>query len=347
MLNDIEGLLVRVLTEQVRSGSSGTHYEYSEVRIAAARALRTRYAVCAEPGGDVVRCHATKEEEPGYTVPAPLIDLLLTWSEAMQAENSDEMRKKLRSVVLKGQSAPERALAAFALGDLACRDDARFLIAVIVAPTPKGITSWDDTIWTAADALIMFDPTLVADLLVDLLRRERTFSPASTRQIIYVAGRVRANEQVVIDWLLEQMMYHPDMVLKARALQSLAWLGESFQSYTWLTDTLLAHGIPVHEPPRTLVQRFVKNVALWNEEYLKNLNVITDDEKVRQQVASGKVDYFRLKAIESMAWLGDRQTIGELRPHIHTWPVGLRTAWYTTVAAIEARLSDWRTRARQ
>jgi hypothetical protein len=327
----IDATLIRLLTERVNISPSGeTFYEHTEVRIAAARALLTRYSVSIDQGTYVpFNLHRT-DSPCSY-----IYRLLHAWKNRMR----DELRTTLSS---DSSTGPQRAIAAFALGDLAYHhtdEDVQLLFDIITRPDDGSLPDeWKDTIWTAADALILFDSDQVSRQLTTLIttRAEDITSDATIRQLIYIAGRVRTQDRPVIVWLLTQFLHHPNHKIKARALVSLSWLGDSLQSFEWLPESLQSLGFRLRsEPPRHVVKRAVQNIAAWDTDYLKEQNMV-DPEHLDQ---GEDTRYLRRKAIESLAWIGDDETIDMLRPQVHAWDLPLRQAWYTTAAAIDSRLN--------
>src|SRR5690606_19892745 len=121
---------------------------------------------------------------------------------------------------------PERALAAFAIGDMADDEsnrllDVKQLLRVIVSPGDESSRpispDWEDTMWAAADALTLFEPDQVIPLLEVLVRGDREFTESAAQQLAYVAGRVRATTKPVVDWLIRQLITNPSPLVKAKA----------------------------------------------------------------------------------------------------------------------------------
>ena len=326
----IDDTLISLLVDRVRLSASGAYYDYTEVRIAAARALLTRYSVSVDGGKDVQLYRHRQGKESSY-----LNWLLHSWK--------NHERQKLREVLLNDESSPpERAIAAFALGDLGYdedEEDARFLLEVIVRPDDGSLPEgWGDTIWAAADALILLDANLVAEQLAEVLALEEDLLlwEGSTRQLIYVAGRVRTQDQHVIEWLLRQFLHHPSHTIKARALRSFGWLSEALRSFGWLSEALCSLGLEreADESPRSLVKHVIEVIALWDTAFLLERGVIQAGNEDQGEPTR----YLRKKAIESLAWIGDHDTLDKVQQVVYGWNLELREAWYATRAAIEGRL---------
>ncbi len=329
----IDDTLISLLVDRVRYSASGNHYDYTEVRIASARALLTRYSVSIDQGKDMQLYRYRRGEVGGY-----LNWLLHSWK--------NHEREKLREVLLDdASSAPERAIAAFALGDLGYdedAEDARFLLEVIVRPDDGSLPDgWGDTIWAAADALILLDANLVAEQLADVLAYEEDLLlwEGSTRQLIYIAGRVRTQDKHVVQWLLRQFLHHPSHIIKARALRSFGWLSEALRSFGWLSEALQALGLKPEaaESPQMMVKYAIEMIALWDIAFLMEQGLVQEGNEDQ----GDDTRYLRRKAVESLAWIGDQETLFRIQAVVYGWDLELREAWYATSNAIEGRLGQY------
>lgn len=329
----IEEKLLHVLTERTRQTYSGMRHDYTEVRIAAAQALRTRFSVAMEQ-----QAQATTPS-PDSATPVPLHRLLQAWC----AGNRDDLRTTFSD---RSKPFAERTIAAFALGSLAAsEEDVQLLLDCVVSPDESNETSdQGDMVWTATDALILFDASQVARRLTILLTQQQTFTEQSTRQLIYLAGRVRVQDQVVVGWLVYQLRNHDKYTIKARALQSLAWLGMALRTFDWLPAALRLVGLKIEDmfgldkTPRALIHRVIKSFAAWDTDYLVRQGFLPQE----MSGAGPDTTYLRRKAIQALAWVGDKRTIEELRPLVQAWDLPLRETWYTTVAMMESRLNNHR-----
>jgi hypothetical protein len=340
LLLRIEDELVRILTQRVRWTPGGLRYDYINVRIAAARALRNRYTILGEQLTEIRACR--QEGEPFGKQEEPLIEqdkldlLMWKWSHSLYDRNArDTMRYQLRHVLRTSASPPERAIAAFILGDLAYnQNDASLLLEVIMRPESifrEDDLGWEDTIWAATDALTLFEPSIVAPLITELFRSDVPFPGRSREQLAYVAGRVRLQESSVVGWLTALLLHDPSLTIKAKSLQSLAWISDSLQSPTRIVQALHQHGIEGNE---TLIPAIFQAIALWDRDYLDKIGFVIG----KGEESHSTVQYIRRKAIEGLAWVGTEDTIKILRRHVVGWSFELRSEWYETAAAIEARL---------
>lgn len=350
--------LRRLLVERVRSTRSGARYDHTNVRVAAARALRTlvtRLQVCLtveDGGGNGARQRGAQILDPESCGPIlalkdelmsqdpALFRLLSAWSDSavgqgdLQRAGLTLLRKTLAD---DAGSALERTVAAFALGDLAISpDDATLLRDMIVCPPPTTIAAeeWNDITWSAADALTLFDPERVGQLLGELF--EHGPPPEhSVRQIAYIAGRVRVQHVTVLRWLIALVLHNPDHAVKAVALRSLAWMGKGVSSVGWLHEAV--HSLYPNGWKGSLdalVLKVVTAIVAWHVDELRPLGAFDG-----QAQDDDTTIYLRSKAIEALAWIGDGSTLDTLYQEVHTWPLELREVWYVTAKAIRARLS--------
>ncbi len=324
--------LRRILTEKVRGTATGLRYEYTNVRIAAARALRNLYLswLAAQPAETLptaapTQCQTLRECRDE----AMLLRLMALWNQG--AQGRDELREILQTSPL----APERALAAFALADLGDREeqkilDARQLLRIILAPQDDASTTisedWEDTMWAAADALTLFEPGHVAPLINVLVRHNERIPDGAAQQLAYLAGRVRASEPAVVNWLITLLITHRSQAVKAKALQSLAWLGPA------IPEIVLE--LPDGRPGPTL-KALIQDIAAWRS--IGPLQIGTFAVRLRETDGDGGPLYLRRKALEALAWIGDAATLTDLGGLAQSWPLVLREHWYRTAALIAAR----------
>lgn len=343
--------LCRILTEKVRLTASGPRYEYTNVRIAAARALRnlaplwlaperasgaprqgpilmTRYrdeASLASPTGTRTS-PASLQQQRDEGMLRRVLDL---WGREAQG------RDELRAIIQESPSPPERALAIFALADLGDQEenkvlDARFLLRVILGPTDDAHTpisdEWADTMWAAADALTLFEPDQVAPLLAVLVRANTSLPDRAAQQLAYLAGRVRATDPEVIDWLLQVLITNQNQSVKARALQSLSWIGMG------VPDRALE--LPDGRAGPT-VRQIIQDIAAWRT--VRELRIGAFAVHLRPEDGAAGPLYLRRKAVEALAWIGDAATLTDLGALARSWPLELREQWYLTAATIASR----------
>lgn len=354
--------LRRLLTERVRLTPGGPRYDYSNVRIAAARALRTlvtrfqnrmqaaaqtNKSVDAPASGPALnpeaqRCsQAVSLEEELMGPESALLRQLQAWSNGAdgRAEVQQAGRAKLRTTLDSDASSTlERTIAAFALGDLAVDEaDAALLLDMVMRQPPAAMPpdEWDDIAWSAADALTLFDAEQVTSLLAERFQQDTPLDHC-IRQVAHIAGRMRVRDEAVIKWLVKLLLHNPDHFIKARALRALALLGKGLPSFAWLGEVLQSLNyiaVDVHLDP--LVLQVVTDIAVWNITALTPLGSFN-----AQAQDNLSTIYLRRKAIEALAWIGDQNTLDELYAQVPNWPLELREAWYISAAAIKARLTS-------
>ncbi len=346
--------LRRILVERVRKTSSGPRYEYTNVRIAAARALRNIYLPTHDELTQQTQTQSVddllfaRDYHDMTSLSSPSNDqslanfsinnlrndrMLVRLMEVWKA--GPEGRHEFRQILRTSPHPPERALAAFALGDMIDTTyrkllDARQLLRIIVSPTDHAgmeiSDDWEDTMWSAADALTLFEPTLVAPLLTILVRRKRDLPNSAAQQLAYLAGRVRAANPTVIHWLMRLLITNPSQTIKSKALQSLAWMGMEIEHEQFTLED---------GRPGPTIKQVIQDIAAGRELRRFQLGIFQVNGR-----SSGREDtpiYLRRKAIEALAWIGDATTLSDLERHVSTWPLELREPWYQAAATIRER----------
>jgi hypothetical protein len=345
--------LRRILVEKVRATPSGPRYEYTNVRIAAARALRNIFLAWTQPapgrpsGADALVLSAgadmatlSRQADPAPEAPRTELDLhneqMLVFLMEIWRQGTAG-RDAFRDILRESTSAPERALAAFAIGDMPDREegkllDARQLLRVIVSPddTADKVISedWEDTMWAAADALTLFEADQVIPLLRVLITRAKGIPASAAQQLAYLAGRLRATDPDVVDWLIKLLITSPSQSVKAKAMQSLAWLGAEIP----LRRLALASGAP-----GPTLKEIIQAIAACHE--IPELQLGRFTVNLRQS-DNGSPAYLRRKAVEALAWVGDLETLQDFGGLVPTWPLELRESWYQAAATIRERMGD-------
>jgi hypothetical protein len=208
-LSSVIPYLARVANQLVRIGWDGEpDYEYSAVRMAAARALQQMMP------------HFAAEIR---AADAPLADILELW----RAGDVQSLGAQLRSKPNELQP-----IAAFALGDLQTEEAGRALIAAFRDPK-----SGAGTRWAVADALTLHDPGWVARQAIlpfldeKIAKQDGIFDSPAWRyrasqyeRMAYLIGKIRAVEPIARDFLKRCLFEFRGVGLKAMAIQSLGWL---------------------------------------------------------------------------------------------------------------------------
>jgi hypothetical protein len=356
--------LKRLLVEKVRRSSSGdARYEYTNVRIAAARSLRNiilqhynteqlvgqslKTLVIGNGYKDEASAQIANDELAAGSIDIKLgtdkdeilIKLLDIWRQGPAG------RDALRRLIKNSPNEPERAVASFALADLVYppldpqtnspppfmlkMQDAELLLDCIANPPMNGdklASGWEDTMWAAADALTLFDPDIVTGLLKQVLVDPgRRLHDSSAQQIAYLAGRVRASAPEVVEWLRQTLIAHPNPWVKSKALTSLSWMGFDVRQ------------MPFERPdgrPGSTLKELTEEIAAAFKISPTSYGPYTISNRTRDN--SAKI-YLRRKAIEALAWIGDEQSLSVLEDQVLKWPINLREYWYSTAAAIRQR----------
>lgn len=274
----------------------------------------------------------------------------------------------------------EYTLAAFALGDLAYNiEDARLLLTALISHPPDRDGSnadayeWDAALWAVAEAVTLFDTDGIADVLEDFFN-QRTIAdrppgssiqsiPDPRVQLTYVVGRVRIQAEPILNWLIDLLVCDPSPVVKASALQSLAWIGAANPSLGELGAIALATDWRKGgAPPVPLVLAITQALAAWDTDVLRDLGFALPDA-LPSSVSPGSLNapaavpfavasppdlvsseipppllHLRRTAVEALAFIGNQQTLDTLTSLVAGWPLILREAWYLSVSAIRERL---------
>ncbi len=392
--------LHRALVTRLRPTASGMQYDVDLVRIALARAIHRALVQsvnhlpypltpatltiaatlhpAATPNGTNEANSANSANEASTTLQLALrrlgpsepsiLAVFTAWLHCTlgTAEAEQQGRAHLRAVLLApGNDRPPlaRALAAFALGDMARKTaDADLMFAMIVRPPAFGVDrhDWNDAVWAAASALNLFDPRLTARKLHDYLHQypDPTHNVA---QLAYLAGQSRANDTEIRAWLVHLVVNHAAFDIKASALTALARAGQTTSTPSAILSELPErddiHDVAdertppfarEHTPPfarertplfareRTPpIRRLIEAIADWDETALDNMTTT-----FVQNPLPPAADITRLRriALEALALIGDKATLETLDPRADRWTLELRSAWHLTSRAIRARI---------
>jgi hypothetical protein len=120
---------------------------------------------------------------------------------------------------------------------------------------------------------------------------------------------------------------NPSQSVKAKALQSLAWMGM---------------GIPQVRLERKdgregpSLKQLIQDIAAARQ--VPELKHGAFEVRLRETDTAGYPFYLRRKAIEALAWIGDADTLKDLSGQYMSWPIELREHWYLAAATIGGRL---------
>jgi HEAT repeat protein len=226
--------LARAAFERVRTNWQGMPtYEYSGVRMAAAKALQVMMP---------------RYEREIHNANPRLADLLHLWC----VQDAAALGERLRSEEIGSQ-----AIAAFALGEIDTAEAVDCLVSVFLdADTPA------QTGWAVTDALALVDPSQVASrailpLLDKAIAKKQNLDPRTWRRrarwyerLAYLIGKVRAQDATSAHFLDRCLYEFHDIGIKAHAIQSLGWLNR--RSYKELFEQIAAgdlHAIVLSDNP--------------------------------------------------------------------------------------------------
>jgi hypothetical protein len=365
--------LYQLLARRIRPTPDGMRYDLSNVRLAAARALRiqlTRAGLVTDseerpepyteaqwpalPAEDPAQAAAAEgEAAPLMNQIAPDLQALFrAWVAGADGRLSaqERVRAELRAAITREESTLlQQVVAAFALGDLAYHvEDAELLLHMMLRPSPAPMAEhqheWSEVIWAAAEALALFDAELVSALLVRFFDegKHTSIPEHSIEQMIHVIGRVRVQDERILRWLHDVLMDAPNHYVKGRALQSLAWLGKAQQSREWLHRLVQSlKWLKEEDPVTPLIEQVMQAIAAWDMRILSMLEEkgvgqfqLADEPDEEQEKATL---YLRLKAVEALALVGNARTLERLYPLVPTWPLLLRGTWYLSSRTIRMR----------
>jgi hypothetical protein len=303
---EVARFLRHIAMEKTRKNSLGEgDFEYGGIRQAAGRALR--------------RMLSSRDEQERMTFLGELLctdpyleELVRKWIEEDVGWLTAKMTQPFDAIGDADEVKVAQALAgmaAFALGDLRRGDAYDVLIKAFTADSTRELVRWAIT-----DALAVLDPdAVIHDAVHPLLDSCRLSAPTPTNgerreQLIYLIGQLR----------------HPDQ----RAL-------------AFVEGVLESPDVPYDQKGRAILAIGLLYPPMWE-----------DWKRVFEQVALAKFDaihiqpkdqnqalYLQTKAMQSLAEIGDLQTLETLRRGRRQWPIELERVFYSTSEEIVWRNS--------
>ncbi len=295
--------LLRLATERMRPAvGMRLDYEYTSVRLQAALGLHNLmlFRPPTHPEGAALWDNQD----------ARVIAVLRAWVAAGAGDRAS-LRQQSSDTSIPIEA---RMLALIALADLATTaHDLFFLLRMIVLVSPLAKPGEHAALArTAADALILADAPRVATLIAAIVRRQHRMSDDATGQLIYLAGRVRVCDPNSVAWMVRQLVEHPDPLIKAKALRSLAWIvADTPTSDPALAPALLAAAMAIGRGLRSDLNLPAPLAAL-------TLHHLPADD-------AGWL-YLRRTALESLRWLAQDADLSVLEAEAPAWPLDLRRA---------------------
>lgn len=281
-----------------------------------------------------------------------LIPLLLAWNQALDgtAQTMQVGQHTLCYALRQPALSPlERSVAALALGDVAIEpSDATLLLETIVGPPPPDVSprEWQAALLAMADALTMFDADWVSELLLAHFPAAPaipTIPDHSASAIAYIAGRVRLTQPQVIQWLLGLLRDHPDLLVKAAAIQALGWIGTAQPLLGWLDAARAERELPSATNPSAdeTVRSVLADIAEWHTPTLDQRASFGTMGATDPAVRRGHtlpISHLRRTALQALALIGDAMTLARMDAAAAEWPLELRREWHTAAQDIRQRL---------
>jgi hypothetical protein len=294
---EVARFLRHIAMEKTRKNSRGEpDFEYGGIRQAAGRALRRLLSSREEPErmmflGELLRADPYLEE------------LIRRWIEEDVAWLTTKMTQPLSETADPDELKIAQALAgmaAFALGDLRRKDAYSELIKAFTADSTAELVRWAIT-----DALAALEPeAVIQDAVHPLLKNGKLSAPTVTNgerreQLIYLIGQLRHPDERALAFV-EGVLKSPDAPYdqKGRAILAIGFL---------------------YPPKWEAWKRVFEQVAL------------ADFEAIRiQPKDQNETLYLQTKAMQSLAEIGDLQTLENLRRGRQHWPIELERVFYST-----------------
>lgn len=303
---EVARFLRHIAMEKKRKNSRGEDdFEYGAIRQAAGRALRRMLSSRDELErmiflGELLRADPYLEE------------LIRKWIGEDIAWLAAKMEQPLDKITDPSELKLEQALAgmaAFALGDLRRQDAYKELIKGFITDSTAEVVRWAIT-----DSLAVLDPDAVIQDAVHPLLKNGDFSVPTANnserreELIYLIGQLRHPDERALAFV-EDVLRTPDA------------------PYDQKGRAILAIG-SLRPPGYEEWKRVFEQVALSN---FKGINLVPKDQD--------ETLYLQIKALQSLAEIGDLQTLETLRKGRQQWPIELERVFYSTSEEIVWRNS--------
>jgi hypothetical protein len=294
---EVARFLRYIAMEKTRKNAQGEpDFEFGSIRQAAGRALRRLLSSGEEPARMMFRDELLHTDPSLEELICRWIAADIVWLTAKVTQTLDTISDKAELKVAQAMA----GMAAFALGDLHCKDAYNELIKAFLADSTAEVVRWAIT-----DALAVLDPEAIMPdavhpLLDSCTLREPTTTNGERReQLIYLIGQLRYPDERALDFV-EGVLRTPDVPYdqKGRAILAIGFLypptwEDWKRKFEWVAT---AHFDAVYIQPKD------QHEAL----------------------------YLQTKAIQALAEIGDLQTLKTLRRCRQPWPIELERAFYST-----------------
>jgi hypothetical protein len=282
-------------------------------RVSWGKEMKFEYGGVRQSAGRSLRRMMPEFEEDLRNIDPALADVIEPWKNRDIDELTIMLRKPKRQYTLEKIKEGVPAMAAFALGDIQTERARRILYDTFLDRQTS-----PDTRWAIADALTMLDPDEVMREVISKLiptleeLKDEKFQITSTQNArwhelqIYIIGQLRNSEPRARKFV-EKFLDDPraSFALKGRAILALGYLN---------------------------VQERRED---FEEVALGNFDIINLDPKQRKRADV----YLRIKALQALAEVGNRETLRRLRSQHKDWPSEVERVFYVTSEEINWRLS--------
>gem|GEM_PF-906260 len=286
----------------------------TRTRVSLGQELKFEYGGIRQAAGRSLRRMMPEFEEDLRQADPALAEIIRYWRDKDIDQLTLFLRKTRRQCIQENIKESVPAMAAFALGDLQTETARRLLYEAFLERSTS-----PDTRWAIADALTLLDPDEVMREVIGKLipSREELEDPdfriTATQSArwheleIYLIGQLRSSEQ------------------RARKFVD-KFLQDSRASFALKGRAILALGNLNAQERREDFEQVV----------LGNFDVINLNPRQRRRAEI----YLRVKALQALAEIGNRETLRRLRSQHKDWPSEVERVFYVTSEEINWRLSS-------
>jgi hypothetical protein len=281
-------------------------------RVSWGKEMKFEYGGVRQSAGRSLRRMMPEFEEDLRNIDPALACVIEHWKSRNIDELTTMLRKPKRQCNLEKIKEGVPAMAAFALGDIQTERARKILYDTFL----DRLTS-PDTRWAIADALTMLDPDEVMREVIGKLiptledLKDEQFQITSTQNArwhelqIYIIGQLR-NSEPRARRFVEKFLPDPraSFALKGRAILALGYLNAQERKED------------------------------FEEVALGNFDIINLDPRQRNRADV----YLRIKALQALAEVGNRETLRRLRSQHKDWPSEVERVFYVTSEEINWRL---------
>jgi hypothetical protein len=280
-------------------------------RVSWGKEMKFEYGAVRQSAGRALRRMMPEFEEDLRSIDPALATVIEHWKNRNIDELTTMLRKPKRQCTLENIKEGVPAMAAFALGDIQTGRARRILYDTFL----DGQTS-PDTRWAIADALTLLDPDeVMREVICQLIPtledlKDEQFQITSTQNArwhelqIYIIGQLRNSEPRARKFV-EKFLKDPraSFALKGRAILALGYLNAQERKED------------------------------FEQVVLGNFDIINLDPRQRNRADV----YLRIKALQALAEVGNRETLRRLRSQHKDWPSEVERVFYVASEEINWR----------